>query len=131
MDEWSYKISVACYGIWVHTPLISVGVVQLHLPFPDDVAYAYTNIQQVEEEEEEEDTSHILAHGIMPGCGLPSLVVTINDKIHDIRDRNVTIGSEIWTTNIRSLGLQDMREWVILWGLILQSLGCIVQILGC
>ena len=31
----------------------------LHLAFPDDVADACTNIQQVEEEEEEEDTPHV------------------------------------------------------------------------
>ena len=37
---------------------------------------------------------------------------------------NVTIRSEIWTTNIGSLGFQDIREWVILSRLILRSLGC-------
>jgi hypothetical protein len=38
-----------------------MGCGPLHLTFPGDVAYAYTNIQQVaeEEEEEEEDTPHI------------------------------------------------------------------------
>ena len=46
-------------------------------------------------------------------------------KKNYIRERNVTIRSEIWTTNIRSLGFWDIREWVILWGLILRSLGCI------
>ena len=38
---------------------------------------------------------HILTHGAMRGCGLTSLVVCINDKIRDIRERNVTIRSEI------------------------------------
>jgi hypothetical protein len=38
---------------------------------------------------------HILTHGTMQVCGLTSLVVCINDKIHDIRERNVTIRSEI------------------------------------
>ena len=52
-------------------------------------------------------------------------MVCINDKICDIRERNVTIRSEIWTTNIRSLGFQDIREWVtLIWRLILRSLGC-------
>ena len=45
-------------------------------------------------------------------------------KIRDIRERNVTIRSELWTTNMCSLGFQDIREWVILWKLILRSLGC-------
>ena len=65
-----------------------------------------------------------LTHGAMRGCGLTSLVVCINEKKRDMRERNVTIRSEIWTTNIRSLGFRVIREWVILWGLILRSLGC-------
>ena len=48
-------------------------------------------------------------------------------KIRDIREWNVTIGSEIWTTNILSLGFCDIREWVISWRLILRSLGCIAS----
>ena len=59
------------------------------------------------------------------GCGLTSLVICINDKFGDTRKRNVTIRCEIWTMNIRSPGFQDIREWVILWGLILRRLGCI------
>ena len=67
-------------------------------------------------------TLHILTHGAMRGCGLTSWVVCINDKLHDIRKRNVTIRSEVWTANICSLGFRNIREWVTLWGLILQSL---------
>ena len=40
-------------------------------------------------------TLHMLTHGAMRGCGLTSLVVCINDKIHDMRERNATIKSEI------------------------------------
>ena len=69
-------------------------------------------------------TIHILTHGTMRECGLTFLVVCINDRIHDIRERNMTIRSEIRTMNIRSLGFEDIRECVTLWGLILQSLGC-------
>ena len=43
---------------------------------------------------------------------MTSLVVCINNKIHDIKERNVTIRSEICTTNIRSLELRDTRERV-------------------
>ena len=39
-------------------------------------------------------TLHILTNGAMQGCGLTLLVVCINDKIRDIRERNVTIRSE-------------------------------------
>jgi hypothetical protein len=69
-------------------------------------------------------TLHMLTHGTMRGCGLTSLVVCINDRFRDIRERNVTIRSEIWTTNICSLGFWDIRECVTLWRLILQKLGC-------
>ena len=40
-------------------------------------------------------TLPILTHGAMQGCGLTSLVVCIIDEICDIRERKVTIRSEI------------------------------------
>ena len=40
-------------------------------------------------------TLQILTHGTLRGCGLTSLMVCINDKIRDIKERNVTIRSEI------------------------------------
>ena len=69
-------------------------------------------------------TLYMLTHGAMWGCGLTSWVVCINDKFHDIRKRNMTIRSKIWTTNIRSVGFWDIREYVTLWKLGLWSLGC-------
>ena len=66
-------------------------------------------------------TLHMLTHGAMPRCGLTSLMGYIDDKFCDIRERNVTIRSEIGTTNIRSLGFRDTRECVTLWRLILWS----------
>jgi hypothetical protein len=75
-------------------------------------------------------TLHMLTHGAMRGCGLTSLVVCINDKFCDIRERNVTIRSDIWTTNIRSLGFWDTRECVTLWRLILHTLGYSMPTLG-
>ena len=71
---------------------------------------------------------HISPHGATRGHGLTSLVVCNYDKFHDTRERNVTTKSEIWTTNIRSLGFRDIREWVTLWMLILWSLGCMCLI---
>ena len=55
-------------------------------------------------------TLYILTHGAMQGCGLTSLAVCTNDKICDIRERNVTRRSEIRTTNIRSLGFQELES---------------------
>ena len=40
-------------------------------------------------------TLHVSTHGAMRGCGLTSLVVCTNDKICDIRERNVIIRTEI------------------------------------
>ena len=41
-------------------------------------------------------TLHIFTHGALRGCGFTSLAVCIyNDKICDIRERNVRIRSEI------------------------------------
>jgi len=41
-------------------------------------------------------TLHMLTHGAMQGCGLPSLMVCIDDKKNqDKREGNVTIRSEI------------------------------------
>ena len=37
-------------------------------------------------------------------------MVCIDDKIYDIRERNVTIRNDIWTTNILSLEFRDIRE---------------------
>ena len=36
---------------------------------------------------------HILTHGAMQRCGLTSLVVCTDNKIRDVRERNVTIRS--------------------------------------
>ena len=90
------------------------------------VIYACTNFNKWHKNKKM--TLHILTHGAMQGCGLPSLAVCINDKICDIRERNVTIRSEIWSMNIRSLAFQDIREWVTLRKVILRSLGCISQL---
>ena len=76
-------------------------------------------------------TLHILTHDAMRRCGLTSLMVCINDNFCNIRERNVTIRSEIWTTNIKSLGFWNIREWVTLRALILQSLGCITLLSWC
>ena len=67
------------------------------LALPGDVAYACTNIQRMwhKKKRKKKKTLHILTHGAMRGCGLTSLVVCSNDKICDIRSRNVTIRSEI------------------------------------
>ena len=39
-------------------------------------------------------TLHILTHGAMRGYGLTSLMVCINVKISDIREKNVAVKSE-------------------------------------
>ena len=70
-------------------------------------------------------TLNMLTHGAMRGCGLTSLMVCTNDNFRDIRERNVTIKSEIWTRNIDSLEFWDIKKWVTLWRLISHNLGCV------
>ena len=98
------------------------------------MAHACTNIQQVVyEEEEEEEQQQQQQQGDTPYIDTwrnARVWVDFFSGLHQcqnswyIRERNVTIRSEIWTMNIRSLGFRDIREWVILWRLILRSLGC-------
>ena len=114
------------YGIWSHSPLTSVGVV--HSTWPSQTTW-HTHAPTFDKwhkkkNKNEKVTLHILTHDAMWRCGSTSLTVCLNDKIHGMRKRNVTIRSEIWTTNTRMLGFRDSREWVLLWGLILRSLGC-------
>ena len=61
--------------------------------FPRDVVYAFNKVQK--KKNKKKVTLHILTHGTMRGCGLTSFVACINDKIRDIRERNVTVRSEI------------------------------------
>ena len=114
------------YGIWIHSPLTSVGVV--HSTWSSRVmwhTHAPTfNKWQKKKKTKKKVTLHILTRDTMRGRGLTSLMVCINNNGCDIRKRTMTIRSEIWTTNISSLGLQYIKEWGILWKLILWSLGC-------
>ena len=118
------------YGIWIHSPLTSDDVVTVvHSTWPSRLMWhmhapTFDKWQKWKKNKNKKVTLHILTHGAMRGCGLTSLVVFINDKICDIRERNVTIRFDFWTTNIRSLGFWDIREWLILWRLKLQCLGC-------
>ena len=118
------------YEIWIHSLLTSVSVV--HSTWPSQAVWhmhALTfNKWQKTKKKKKVVTFHLLTHGAMQRGGLTSLVICMNDNICDIRERNMTIRSEIWTTNIRSLGFRNIREWVILWGLILWSLGCILEL---
>ena len=110
------------YGIWIHSPHISVGVVHSTWPFWA-MWHMHAPTFNKWQKKNKKVTIHILTHGAMQGCGLTSLVACINDKIHDIREINVTLRSDTWIPNICSLGFWDIREWVILWSLILWSLG--------
>ena len=104
----------------------------LHLAFPSNVAYACTpfNKWHIKKKiKNKKVTLHILTHGTMWRCEFTSLMIYINDKLRDIRERSVTIRSENWPTNIRSLGFQNIREWGTLWRLILRSLGCSCHVL--
>ena len=111
--------------IWIHSHVIYTSVI--HSTWSSWAmwrTHAPTFNKWHQKKKKKKKTLHMLTHGAMRGCGLTSLVVCNNDKFHDIRERNVTTRSEIWTTNICSLGFRDIRECVTLWRLILRSLGC-------
>ena len=118
------------YGNWIHSSLTSVGVVHstwpswtmwhMHAP-----TFNKWHKKKIKKKKKKKMTLHILTHGAMRGCGLTYVMVCNNDKINDIRERNVTIRSEIWTAIIRSLEFWDIRELGTLWRLILRSLGCL------
>ena len=84
------------------------------MAFPGDVADACTDIQKWHKKKNKNKnkkvTLHMWTHGVIWACGLTSLVVCFDDKFHDIKERNVAIRSEIWTTKICSLGFHDIRE---------------------
>ena len=119
MDARYHRISVACdtMKFWIHYSLNSVGVV--HSTWPSRAMqcgicmHQHSTCRRIRIRRWHSTYWHMAQ---CEGCWLTSLTACINDKIRDIRERNVTIRSEIWTTNIRSLGFRDIREWVILWG---------------
>ena len=130
MDAWYYRISCSMWHYEIHSPVTFVGVV--HSTWPSRTMWHMHapifnkwHKKNKVKNNDKKVTLHILIHGAMRGCGLVSLVICINDKIHKIREINARIRSEIWTMNIHFLGFRYIREWVILWGLILRSLGCI------
>ena len=84
------------YGILIHSPLTFVGD-PLHLAFVDDVAYAFTNIQQLPQEEEEEEG------------GIP--------HIDTWRNTRVWVDNEEWFLNYEHPfpRVLDIRKWVVLW----------------
>jgi hypothetical protein len=140
MDAWYYRFSVACdimeqHGgdvrtIWIHSHVTYASVVHTTRPFramwrTHALTFNRWHKKKKKNTKNKKVTIHMLTHGTMRGCALTSLVACINDKFCDIREGNVTIRSEMWTTSIRSLGFWDIRECVTLWRLILRSWGCI------
>jgi hypothetical protein len=132
MDAWYYRTSVACDSMeWYKVQHFNVVVWSTPLGLPEAMWHMHAPTinkwqQHKKKKKKKKKTLHMLTCGTMWGCGLTSLVVCINDKFCDKKERNVTIRSEICTTNICSLGYQDIREWVTLWRLILHSLGRII-----
>ena len=71
-----------------------------HLAFPSNMTNPCTNksissIRRQRRIRNTKKTLHILTLGAMRACGLTFMVICTNDINHDIRERNVTIRSEI------------------------------------
>ena len=107
--------------IWIRSPVTYASVVNsTWLSWAMWWTHAPTFNKRQKKKKNKKKTLHMLTYGAMRGCELTSLVICINDKFCDIKEKNVTIRSDIWTTEIRSL-----RKCVTLWRLILRILGCI------
>ena len=73
----------------VHSTWPSQAMWQMHAPTFNDWQKKKKKIKN------KKVTLHMLTYGAMRGIGLTSLVICIDDKFCDIRERNVTIKSEI------------------------------------
>ena len=71
-------------------------MIHLHMSTSHDLHEQYgKSMHQLLNKQHKKKTLHILTRGTMQGCDLTSLVVCINGKTCDVRERNVTIRSEI------------------------------------
>ena len=117
MDVWYYRIIVACdtmeFEFILLSPLLAWSS-PLGLPKRRGICMHQHSTSDMRERRRRRRRWHS-TYWYM--AQLTSLVICIDDRIYDIRERNVTIRSEIWTTNIlHCLGFGASKEWVILWG---------------
>ena len=127
MDVWYYRISIACDTMEFEFILFSPPLVRstpLGLPGRCDICMHQHSTSDIRRRRKHSTYWHMAQ---CEGVGWLLWWWALMTKLRDIRERNVTMRSEIWTTNIRSLRFQDIREWAILWGLISRSLRCISQ----
>ena len=128
LGEWYCINSVACDTLWKLDSLFSYlyWCGPLRLAFPNNVAYACINIQQVPEEEEEGDTPHIdtWRNARVSDDFFVGLHWWQNSwyKREKCNNKEWDLNYEYPFTRV-----QDIGEWVILWGLILRSLGCVMK----
>ena len=78
--------------IWIRSPVTYASAV--HSTWPSQVMWQM-HVPTFNKQHKKKKTLHMLTHGTMQGCELTSLVVCINDKFCDVRDKNVTIRSDI------------------------------------
>jgi hypothetical protein len=91
------RISVVCDSMKKHKVRHFNGVVWcgvVHSTWPSQAMW-HMYAPTFKKKKKKKKTLHIFTHGATRGWGLTSLVVCINDKIHDITERHVTIRSEI------------------------------------
>ena len=133
VDAWDYRISVAHDTMEWHkgrceedVKSISCHLVRwcgpFHLAFLGNVADACTNINSTSGIKRRRRRGMRRWHSTCwhmaqcEGAGWLLWWFEIDGRFRDIRERNVTIRSEVWTANICSLGFWDVRECVALWG---------------
>ena len=110
------------YGIWIHSPLTSVGVIHStwlsramwHMLAPTFNKW-HKKKRGIKIRRWHSPYRHMVQCKVVGWLLWWFALVTKNCGI---RERNMTIRSEIWTTNILSLGFRVIREWVLIWMLI-------------
>ena len=79
-----------CEFILLSPPWVWPSWAMWHMRAP-----TFNNWQKKTKNKNKKVALHMLTHGAMRGCGLSSFMACINDKICEIRERNVTIRSDI------------------------------------
>jgi hypothetical protein len=78
------------YAGVVHSTWPSRAIWRTHAP-----TFNKWHKKKKDKDKDKKVTLHMLTHGAMQGCGLTSFMVCKTDKFCDIRERNMTIRSEV------------------------------------
>ena len=128
MDAWYYRFSVACGTMELEFILLSPPLLwstPLGLPMRCGICMHQHSVSGIRRRRRRRRWHSTCWH-MMQCEGVRWLLwwLALITNILWYKEINVIIKSEIWATNICSVGFRNIRKCVILWRLILQILGC-------